>query len=124
MFNPATTRKEFTCFHVSIGLVYPTEKGLREMQLEQHFLAPSNADALRAAVAWAREREKALNLTPGEKHLFSSIRVGSWSILAPEQNGFIKSGYNGYFFEWKIDWPGTLDEYVAMASTRMKARRK
>ncbi len=93
-----------TCFQVCAYLI---QKGEGEHGLQQLYLAPNEVEAVRMAVAWGQERAKALEWFLG------CIKVHHYIIHTPEPSGYIRSGaVPFYLFEWKYDWPGTLEQYV------------
>lgn len=84
------------------------------------FEADGVADAIRAAVAWARNRADALtDDVYGCAFEIGCIKLHAVQIARPEPRGYIPAWRVPFhLFEWKHDWPGTLDQYVASAIQR------
>ena len=107
---------EVRVYAVSPAWGYKVDGEMLEHRLHQEFLADSPWEAVRAGVAWARNRHENLMGDYGEGSTLSSIKVHEKRICRPDKNGFISTGIVGFaIFEWKNDWPGTLDEYVVHA---------
>lgn len=84
-----------------------------ETSLRKQFLADSQYEAVVKAVAWAKERYESYMKDAYNKCFFSSIKVYLKSIGRIDENGKTLDGNNGVcLFEWKYDWPGTLDSYI------------
>ena len=99
-------------FEVDFGMVYRTPEGMRETGLRMLFEAEDEVQAVEQAVDWCHGRVD--NLKDMYDHpSFGAIKVGSYTIgiYDPEKRQFeTRRGFP--FFEWKCDWPGTLDAYV------------
>jgi len=80
-----------------------------ETHLDQEFLAGTYLEGLDGAIAWARERERVSmsELYPGS--FLSSIKVSLKYIGRVDTEGVCSTRSTGVFFEWKYDFPGTLD---------------
>jgi len=86
-----------------------------ETSLRKQFLADSRYEAVVKAVAWAKERYKNYMKDAYNQSFFSSIKVYIKSIGRIDENGNALDGSTGVLlFEWKYDWPGTLDSYIKL----------
>ena len=115
MTKPKLPRPELTlfCYEVHAYFLQRGEKG--EHGMEQLYCAVTDAEAVRAAVAWGNERATALGWILG------CLKVHHYEIKTPEENGHIRSGRVPFhLFEWKYDWPGTLEQYVTAFEVEAK----
>ena len=104
--------KEPQCFEASVELL----DGSTGMNCHALFLADSYAEAIKCAVAWAKNRSKNLKLKIG------AVSVCGLTIPRPEASGYIPLMRGFAFFEWKCDFPGTLDAYAADAPWALEAK--
>ena len=86
---------------------------MRETHLDTRFLAHSYGKAVEDAVAHAHERYENYFKHPSYKDSFlSSIKVYLNIIQPMNDDGSTNGSSAGCFFEWKYDWPCSLDEAV------------
>jgi len=97
--------------------VYTDAGEQMETKLEIEFLANSDLEAVEAAIKWARNRHEAIMKDYGGGAFFGSIKVYTKQISELQEDGFI-SVATGMIFEWKYDWPGTIEDWVATARSR------
>ena len=76
--KPEPKPKPVTCFEVGAYLI---ERGQGEHSLRQLYVAKNEVEAVRSAIAWGREREKALGWFLG------CIKVWHYVIHPPEESG-------------------------------------
>lgn len=100
----------FDCFEISVELVDEDRYG---HNLRSLIIADSPAQAIDYAVAHARNREKALGWKIG------AVSACSHAVLRPDENGYVGLARGFDFFEWKCDYPGTLDQYAEFAKQEM-----
>lgn len=98
----------FDCFEVSVELV----ENNRGMNLHTLFLADSEAEAIKCGVAWAKNRSQNL------KQEIGAVSVCHYSISKPEPSGYIPLRRGFDIFEWKRDFPASLDEYADHAQAK------
>jgi len=115
--------KELHVYTAAPAWSYTEESGeRREHSLHVDFLEDSHAGAVEAAIVWAKERHEALMGDYGKNSVLSSIKVFEKRICRPDGNGHISTGLIGFsIFEWKNDWPGTLEDWVGMKMRKMVA---
>jgi hypothetical protein len=108
--------KEVLVFVASPAYAYREKDGefagqMLEKQMDQEFIADSYGEAVKHAIAWAHNRFEAIIKDWYNESFFSSIKVYVKSIGRSQENGQLDTHNHGCFFEWKYDWPGTLEEY-------------
>ncbi len=100
-------------FWADVALVDTKERTERGLYIT--YKAKSAHQAVEDAVRFARDREKNLDLE------FAALKVGSYQPAPIEPDGSYIPPGGGGFFEWKWDWPGTLQERIE--SLRKRERR-
>lgn len=80
---------------------------LRERASDIIFKAKTRKEAVEAAVRFARNRERAF-----PEWRFSAIKVGEFTPRPIAADGALFPANGFFFFEWKYDWPGTLEERI------------
>lgn len=93
-----------------VRFVFPTDEGPRETSMMIEYLAESDGEALHSAVRFARDRERCFR---DNKYSFSSLKTGRFQPDHIAQGGTFSQPRGWGFFEWKNDWPGSLDERIA-----------
>ncbi len=94
-----------------------TEGNLAGEMLEKHldhtFIADTKEEAIRKAVAWARNRFDNYIADTYNQSFFSSLKVRIGSLGRVDDKGEA-GGHTGYtFFEWKFDYPDeSIDTFV------------
>jgi len=107
----------FDCFEISVELIEKMADGRGSgHRLHSLILADSPAQAIEYAVAHARNREAALGWKIG------AVGVCMNAVLRPDERGYIGLARTVDFFEWKCDFPGTLDEYADDAKEKFLTR--
>lgn len=89
-----------------------------EKSLSLEFLANSHKEAIDKAIAWAKDRYENYIKDSYKESFFSSIKVYTKEIGFIDEDGTGHTKNHMFFFEWKHDWPGTLEQYVAKAIWR------
>lgn len=108
-------------YSAHLSYVYKTDKGLRESDSEHIFLAEDHKAALLAMqplLKWA-EKQYA-QFYPGA--FVGCIKLHEYFIAPPKADGSCNDTGLVQFFEWKHDWPGTLDDWVATKIEKEKRR--
>lgn len=106
---------EVVCYTVSVGLLYKNDEGqMRERGLSREYVAANDATALMDGVRWARNRARCLGMELG------AIKVGHYRVAGIDETGHCPTG-PGIFgmLEWKLDYPGDLDAYLASAMLKV-----
>jgi hypothetical protein len=85
----------------------------RERSSVIEFKAESQKKAVEAAARFARNRERAFR-----EWTFCCVKVGVFAPAPIAADGALMQSHLPWFFEWKYDWPGTLEERVASLSNR------
>jgi len=98
--------------------VYKDNGESLEHSLSIEFLSDSDFGAVEEAIKWALERHEAIMKDYGGGAFFSSIKVYTKAISEPDDTGYIRTVTTGQLFEWKYDWPGTIEQYVEAAKSR------
>jgi len=100
-------------YEVIFEMVYQTEEGLRGKNLTMLFVAPSTSVAVDVAVYWCKGRLEALADFHKDAQ-FGAIKVGRYQIggYISEKVQFDTSRALVSFFEWKRDYPDSLEAYV------------
>ena len=110
--------KDIFIFVATTAYVYEAEGGpLKGQMVETHhtfrFVAENAYESLRKAVAHTREGYDAYFKDAYKKCAIGSIKVGTECIGNIDlETGRSSSQYYGKFFEWKMDFPDTLDQRV------------
>ena len=73
------------------------------------YSSPSDHQAVVDAIRFAEGRVKAL---PELVCKFTAVKVYRFCPQPISEDGGCHNGIFGQLFEWKCDWPGTLEEYV------------
>jgi len=115
---------EFTVINVRPAYVYFDKEQDRHLEthLNQLFISDSYADAVDQGVAWARNRFENVIKDFYEQSVLGSIKISEKIIARPDTNGFIDTRSSFCFFEWKYDWPGTLEGYVRSFKRRESSK--
>ena len=93
-------------YYASPAFLY-NHKGRRyERSLPIRFLAENDVEAIRAAIRFARNRAMAFDWECG------SLKVAALILMPIAASGYLGSHEGVTFFEWKCDWPGTIDGHV------------
>lgn len=108
-----------TVYQVHVAFIFKDEESgeMQETSLSAIFQELTPFHAIRAGAAWAQNRLPIM-VSDMVNDSISSVKIGSvkintYEIAFPEKDtGYIGSKSTGKFFEWKYDFPGTLDEYV------------
>ena len=109
---------EVTICIATPAYVYEEDTGpLKGQRVETHltfrYLAKDGGEAIRMAVAHARERYQEYYKDSYKNCFLGSIKVGTESIGRIDmKTGTGSSSSMMPIFEWKYDWPETLDECV------------
>jgi hypothetical protein len=90
-------------------------KGYGERHSDIEFEALGPVDAIRDAVRFARNRERTF-----EDWTFVCVKVGEFRPGPIGPDGMLLQAHCGNFFEWKYDWPGTLEERIQVFGTESK----
>lgn len=85
----------------------------RERALFIHFQAKSHKEAVEDAIRFAKNREREF-----QGWVFSCLKVGRFQPTQIDAEGYYSSPNGFGFFEWKYDWPGTIDERVEAISVK------
>lgn len=70
------------------------------------FIDKDNAAAVKSAARFAKGRERQLGWR------FVAVKVGEFVPFEVGKDGHYTPAERGIFFEWKYDWPGTLEERI------------
>lgn len=90
------------------------------MNLSIEFLAPTRYRAIKAGLAWVKNREKELK----DLGTLTTIKVWTKQISPPSRGGYIRTFTTGCIFEWKYDWPGSLEDYFSNVSRVLRKRKR
>jgi hypothetical protein len=85
-----------------------------EHHLDQEFIADTYLAGLDGAIAWARCRYESYMKDAYPESFLSSLKVSTKFIGRISAEGISSTRSQGVFFEWKYDFPGTLDVYRNM----------
>ncbi len=91
-------------YAASVAFVYGPP--MREHSSHIEFLAKDDRDAIESAARFARNREKAFEWT------FAALKVGRFEPEVIAEDGMFQGSHRGSFFEWKYDWPDTLEQRI------------
>lgn len=90
------------------------KKGHRlETSLNIEFKAENHKKAVQDAVRFARNREHTF-----EDWMFCCVKVGRFEPEPIMADGALMQASMPNFFEWKYDWPGTLEERIESLSEK------
>jgi len=84
-----------------------------EKALHIEFKAKSRKAAAKDAVRFAKNREKTF-----EGWEFSCLKLGLFDPEPIAADGSYQQASLCNFFEWKYDWPGTIEERIEVLSER------
>ncbi len=109
-------------YSMVITLTRVTPDGMRETSLSTSFRATGPMEAVDAALWWGDNREAEL-CDPGE--CLGSIKVytytiGHWDPDMKEHMPQLVSRIGGRVFEWKMDYPGVREDWVAAFKAEYK----
>jgi hypothetical protein len=110
--------KDLYVFSATVAYVYEAEEDPQKGEMvERHitfkYLAENAYESLKKAVAHARERYRQYFKDAYKKCVLGSIKVGTECIGTIDlKTGKCSSQYLGKFFEWKMDYQDSLDDYV------------
>ena len=79
-----------------------------ETALKVEYTAQSHKEAVKAAVRFGHNRAKEFGWT------FCCVKVGTFNPQPITPEGYYQQAFGGHFFEWKYDWPGTLEDWIEM----------
>ena len=103
-------------FEVMTCPVYRCDDGMREDSWTSLFVAEDRVDAIRAVTRYAARVNGNLPTLypPPEYHdpRVGCIKVYPLDVGPIDSNGYIVSPRGMAIFEWKCDWPSTLEEQV------------
>jgi hypothetical protein len=94
----------------SAAYIFRVDGEMREQHLDCEFLANSPSLAVRHAAIWARDREKVLAEIDGRE--LSSLKVYTKRIGRLAKDKRFGTRTMMCLFEWKCDFPGTLDQTI------------
>jgi hypothetical protein len=97
-------------YWADVRFIYPTPVGMRETSMMIEYAGTEPLFAVKSAIRFARERERCLAYI--EKYTFSSIHVGVFRPQSISPKGEYRSPRSHYLFEWKIDFPGKIEDYL------------
>ncbi|MDO8604359.1 MAG: hypothetical protein Q7K40_03100 [bacterium] len=97
-------------YHISLNCL-DDELGRREFSLSAPFLANSYYDAIIKTKDHAMDRLLNLADKTCPDLRLGCIKVSTYNI-GHINNGLISTAHNIPFFEWKSDYPGSLDDYI------------
>jgi hypothetical protein len=92
---------------------YGSDEGMRELSLTIDYTASDPVDAIRAAIRFADDR--VLNLKGPDIYrgmCVGCIKLSEKTVGPIEADGRTTTRAGFPFFEWKYDYPGTLEQYV------------
>lgn len=102
---------------------YGTDEGMREMSLTTDYMADNPVDAIRAAIRFADDRVLNLRDTNTYRGLcVGCIKVSEKTIGPIEADGRTTTRTSFPFFEWKFDFPGTLEQHVHVFEVKYNER--
>lgn len=87
----------------------PLDEGDRRLEtnLNIEFKAESRKKAVQAAVRFARDRRRTF-----PEWRFCCLKVGPFEPAPITPDGVLVPPRLANFFEWKYDWPGTIEERI------------
>ncbi len=89
-----------------------------ERSLSFEFITSSYSEAIDKAIAWSKNRFETVIKDYYDESFFSSLKIHIREISAIEEDGSSNGGSRGTCFEWKYDWPGTLEDWVKRAKSK------
>jgi len=101
-------------YEVDFELTYIGEAGGRVgTSLRQIFLADDDVQAVWQSVEWCEERTRVLGDVYAQA-VFGAVKVHGFTVgeYDPIRKAFLTRRHFMPIFEWKCDFPGTLQEYV------------
>jgi hypothetical protein len=111
-------------YHLDVRYVYlskePGDEGMREKSMTQYFIADNHYQAVVTAVAWAKGRFEAVIKDSYTDASIGSIKVGEYFIGELQPDNSISSGFALPFFEWKRDFPGTLEQWMSIKKQELE----
>ena len=115
------TNEFIDCYEVFVAIAVSTDDGMRETPVKCLYTAPSFEDALESAINFGEDR--LLNLYHADNSLYADknafiacYKVYTYSI-GPMNHS---SGRGFSIFEWKSDFPGTLQDWIKSAIANHK----
>ena len=97
------------------GGEWPGDNGMRETSLNTEFIASDPGEAIDMAVLHAQERLKNCMSEMYEKCSLGCIKVGTKVIARFAPDGATRTRNHAAFFEWKCDYPGTMQDWIDKA---------
>lgn len=107
-------------YHLDVRYVYLSDEGMREKSMTQYFIADNHYQAVVTAKAWAEGRFEAVIKDTYKNASLGSLTVNEYFIGELQPDKRIATGHSIPFFEWKRDFPGTLDEWMACAKEKLE----
>lgn len=98
----------FTCYDAHISMADP-DNPRHERQMQFFLTAPNPVEAVRATYRRWEDRHKAVPEYFGE---LWCIKLHHYTIGPVAEDGTTDSPRGMCIFEWKYDWPGTLEERI------------
>lgn len=100
---------EYQIYKAIPGYVYKEDDGsMVETKLSCQFIADTNGQAVQEAIAFSKDRFKNIY-----KNYYKDSFLGSLKVylehIAPLNNGVITASKCMPIFEWKYDWPVSLE---------------
>jgi hypothetical protein len=80
-----------------------------------HFTAKNHKAAVESAIRFAKDREKVF-----KDWTFCCLKVGLFVPGPIDPEGRLQPAAGGGFFEWKYDWPGTIEERVEALTEKVR----
>ena len=103
-------------YHVKVAFLKPPDHINPTVREESHtecFLADDDAEGIRMAVAWAGHMKGVFVRMHGRTAHVGAVSVCKYRIGRVDlETGRAENHYGLNIFEWKCDFPGTLDQYV------------
>lgn len=117
-----------TVFEISVSFAHSTDEGMREKTLSALFTAEDEAEALRSGVRFSENRLEALytgknSFYNDPKAFVCCIKLHPITIGAIDPEGHTSQARGFCIFEWKYDWPGSLEDTWNPFATKSKAER-
>lgn len=106
-----------SCLLFQVSTSFPflnEEKEWREYSKKEIFTAENEVDAVDSAIRWSkRTLEHTVKDWDGHPDSFiGCIKVYPKVVGEIDKDGVNTNRFGLSFFEWKYDWPGTLENYV------------
>ena len=99
-------------FQSRIGYAYKENEEIFEKTLITNFLAENYELAIKMAVRHANERYKNYLKDAYISCFLANIKINLMCMQPIQSDGSILPSFVYNFFEWKCDFPGSLDDYI------------